>query len=222
MRAFRKKILTICICAAAFLAALCGPVSAAVFEEKPGSITLEFPYDLGGYQFYLYRIGNASDEGFEMLPEYSEIQIRNLKTASDRKKAAETGAELVRKNKNKGTSAVVKDKGGKSLEFPEVAPGVYLIVQEKRNSDIYECEKFLAVLPSFNEDGTWNYEVHANVKVEKIPKPTITTKKPKTGDNQVILSWVICMGAAVFAGGILYKRKRKITPADDHKNQGHS
>ena len=222
LKAFSKKVLTICICAAALVLCLRRIVPAAVFEDKKGSISLEFPYDLSGYRFNLYQVGSASDEGFQMLPEFSEIKFETLKTASDRKNAAETCVKLVKKNKSKGTAAVVETKGGKTLGFPEVSPGIYLIVQEKRSSDLYECENFLAVFPSFNEDGTWNYEVHANVKAEKIPKPTITTKKPKTGDNQVILPWVICMGAAVLAGGILYKRKRKITPADDHKNQGHS
>ena len=60
---------------------------------------MEFPYDLSGYRFNLYQVGSASDEGFQMLPEFSEIKFETLKTASDRKNAAETCVKLVKKKK---------------------------------------------------------------------------------------------------------------------------
>lgn len=132
-------------------------------------------------------------------------------------------ADYAEKYKISGTKAPIGSDG--RAKYPNISPGLYLLVQEQTAGEYYAVDPFLVSIPLL-ENGSYLYDVDATPKMEPINKKDVPPEDPdvktssskhlkkhssKTGDNSNPALWMalLVMGAAGLAGTRIADRKRR-------------
>lgn len=169
-----------------------------------GTITFNVRYDgkpVSGGSLTIYRVGDiVEDDGDYVFRLTSVIDDKQSIVEDPQDLAlAKKVAEIAQAAKVPATTVEIDD--GKAY-FPDVATGLYVVVQLEVNEGFEAMSPFLISVPQF-KDGQYTLNVVANPKtpVETIPETTKPTepkddKIPQTGQ----LNWPVPM---LVAGGLL-------------------
>lgn len=145
--------------------------------SRKGSIKITMPYgktvEEGG-SMALYRVGNVRESNgnydFMLTGDFAGcgISLQDIQSAELAKKLSDYAA----KSKLKGNTQKIAGDG--TVEFKELEPGLYLLVQTKAAEGYNNAMPFLVSLPML-EKNEYVYDVQADPKVE-LTSPTVTTK----------------------------------------------
>lgn len=165
--------------------------------DRTGSISLTFAYQgmaVPGGTVTAYRVGEiAENDGnydFAFSPEFagSGVDLSDLSAAGLARALADYAGEQALT----GTGADIGDDG--TAIFPDLEPGLYLIIQTKAADGYEAVSPFLVSVP-MNENGTYLYDVDATPKMDTItetpdepePTPAPGPNLPQTGQ----LNWPV-------------------------------
>lgn len=201
-------------------------VSAAAYAHeapdlsRPGSIQITMHQGetvVGGGTLTLYRVGAVrEDDGnysFVLTGDFTGCgeALTEVQSAGLAKKLA----QYARNHSLTGTTKTIGTDGKAS--FPELEPGLYLLVQNKAAGGYQAAEPFLVSVPLL-EDGRYLYDVDASPKVELVKEPaTPTTNPPKPTEPSLPqtgqLNWpvpvLVVSGLGLFSAGWALRSGKK-------------
>lgn len=168
--------------------ALCLPVPAHAHTrpdlDSKGSVTIS--YEFPGAGFYLYRVGELSqDVSFSLSGEFTEYPVSLEDLDSDGwREAAQTLAAYAARDSRTVWAEGTTDAEGR-LVFSDLKAGLYLVMGDLLEKDhvTYEPVSTLVSLPDLNADDTWNLNPVISPKYEKQEKETVTCKVTKRWED---------------------------------------
>ena len=223
----RRSLFALLLTAVLLLSA----VSAAAAHEVPdltksGTITFQVSWEgepVEGGVFQMFRVGdiveNNGDYSFGLVPELADSSVE-LKDISD----PELAAQLAALAQEAGLEPLIAPVEAGEAYFPDVMPGLYVVVQTEACDGFAKMNPFLISMPRF-ENGTYVTDVVAKPKVplETEPTeptdPTIPTEPgpgiPQTGQLNWPVPLMAASGMALFALGwfLCFGRKREADEA---------
>lgn len=182
-----KKI-WLMVCAATLLGALVIPAEAA---DTSGSIRIrldvgELPVINGA--FSLYRVGSPISDGYRIAEEFGGGFIRREDALSPHL------AQWLNAMEGKQGNTMLMDVDG-NVTFPDLAEGLYLLVQTERTDGFYPIQPFLATVSGEGE---------RNVSIYLEPLPMVADSPP-TGQDPTpyigMLGLVISLAGLMFCTG---------------------
>lgn len=216
----KKRIFSLLI-AVLMLSCLCGTVCAHEVPDltRNGSLTITMrwngtPLDSGSLTVckigeIVETDGNYSFQPVSQLTAY-DISLENPEDPS----LAALLTELAAEENLPGISREITD--GAAF-FEELAPGLYVVMQEAAAEGFAPINPFLIAVPNF-QDGVYRYEVTADPKVplEPIPEETTEPTQPEPTDPELPytgqLNWPVPMlavsGLALFLVGWYLRKER--------------
>ena len=163
------------------------PVWADSWEEhRTGSLTVNASYVTGSgasqiknpvkdVEISLYQVAEASKEGgvvgykSRLGLERYEPDFNNGFSGEENSVIAEAISRL-ESLESYQIQTVKTNEEGKAV-FPDLEPGMYLVMQSAPRKGFYDMGSFLAAVPAAKADGSgWIYEVEAMPKLEKRPE----------------------------------------------------
>ena len=198
----------------AFALIFCMVLTATAHEvpdlSREGSIRVTMRYGgsaISGGEMTLYRVGDVQEDdgnySFILTQTFagSGVSLKNLQSSSAAKQLAEFAVQrgIIGLDRKIGTDGTV--------EFENLKPGLYLLVQKKAAKGFEIAAPFFVSLPMMIE-GNYHYEVDAGPKVSPTPEtgPTQPNEEvPKTGQSR----WPIWMFVLSGAGLVLLIGRRK-------------
>lgn len=173
----KRKLFSFLLIAALLFGLSAQTLAADVDPNAKGSITLEMTWlgrPVSGGTLTCYRVGDLTWKNGEYVfvpagdfaewdGEFDNIQSPEL---------ALSLAAYAERNGIQGTTKSIGANG--RVTFDDLAPGLYLMVQEEAAEGFYPVNPFLVSIPQ-EENGKLEYDIDASPKVEPIPEPTWPT-----------------------------------------------
>ncbi len=189
--------------------------------EKSGTITFLLTWDgenLDGGSLSLYRVGDIREEngnfGFAWIPQLADTGL-SLEDPNDPALALAL-ADRIRDLE--GTTVTVQE--GKAT-FTDVAPGLYLAVQEQATPGFEPLSPFLISMPRY-EEGKYVSEITARPKatLETIPTEPEETEPtepelPQTGQTNWPVPVLTVLGLGFFTLGWMLCFRGKKEPREE-------
>lgn len=216
----KKRIFSL-LTAVLMISCLCGTVCAQEVPDltRNGSLTITMslngaPLDSGSLTVckigdIVETNGNYSFQPVSQLTAY-DISLENLEDPSLASLLTELAAE-------EDLPAISREITEGAAFFEELAPGLYVVMQEAAAKGFAPINPFLISVPNF-QDGVYQYEVTADPKVPPEPAPEETTKptQPEPTDpelpNTGQLNWPVPVlavsGLALFLVGWYLRKER--------------
>lgn len=136
--------------------------------NRSGSISVTFEHEgkagtdgtLTMYKVGDVHIENGADYSFVLTKAFADagVPLDDLESQA----VIEDLDAFVEENEPKGTTEDIKNG---VVEFTDVEPGLYLMVQEKACKGFYAIDSFLVSLPQGDENG-WVYQIDATPKMQ--------------------------------------------------------
>lgn len=208
-RIIKKKKVLFAALVLSVLLSVADNANVYAISEK-GSITIRLE-DIGTSMekvvFSVYPVAGLSDDGesyWNLDGRLTDVKINEIRTSEESQNAAERLEKQISQSGITGRE-IMTDSSGQSV-CDNLAPGLYLIVQEKKSS-YGEVAPFLADLPH-KQDGEWTYTAEACPKGQRSDiKPTVS-RKPSRSENvktedatnperymsMLVVSGLLCIG----------------------------
>ena len=193
---------------------------------RNGTITFRLDWEgepLTGGTLTMYRVGDvAEDDGnysFTAVPTLPGVVLDDLNDPA-------LAAALVAAAENVELESVTASVEDGEAVFTDLAPGLYVVHQEKAAEGFSPLSPFFISMPRFR-DGTYEYEITADPKVSLEPEPTEPTQPKPTEPKPPVpslpqtgqLNWPVPILAAAgfglfLTGGLLCSGRKK----EKHEN----
>ena len=142
------------------------------------------------------------NETFYAAPAFAEIDFTQIRTSEDYKNPELMNTILGIAQKGEGVQAVAAQTSSQGrMRVSGMPVGLYVVYMSKQDDLHHTMKPYLVTLPFSNEDGTKNYNVVANPKMD-IEWPTIDIqvlkewKKDKEGDRpKSVIVELLCNGS---------------------------
>ncbi len=217
MKTMRNALSALVLAVLVLCLSICAAAQAVPDLSRRGSITITTRMGdtlITGGSLTLYHAGEAVEEDGNFLFRPTEAFASCKERLDDLENNAALAARLrdyVKKEKLTGQKETINSKG--KAVFEDLAPGVYLIVQEEPSPGYAKLDPFLISLP-YLEDGEYVYDISANPKTdfeEEPTEPPTTEPKdpaiPQTGQLWWPVPLLACAGLALFALGMVLNRR---------------
>lgn len=162
------------------------------------SLTLSYSKDGVGFEglpVTLYRVADADPDGtFALISPFDAFPV-NIYGITSQKEWQETASTLVAyitAQQVPATVTGVTDQAGE-IRFTDLPTGLYLVrgIRTQNEKDVYVFSDFMIYLPTPQEDGSLNYDLHAKPKCQfsapadeysviKLWKDADDTKRPQS------------------------------------------
>lgn len=181
---------------------------------------------LSGASFRLYRVADVSDTvEFALTDDFAKdsVSLDDMKSAGAWSEMASTLSDFVSANSISPAATGTTGADG-SVTFSDLTVGLYLLVGDSlaAGDETYAPAATMMMLPTLQEDDSWNYSPSAEVKYTKsqVTKPQDETGKPETEKKPLdqtlprtgMLIWpipVLAISGLLLAGAGWYLRARE-------------
>lgn len=179
-----KRCFLFALCCLMLLSVLSVSAFAAesVDLDRKGSISVTMTYGgeaVPGGSLTLYHVADAYVErgatyGYRYTENYAGCTVSLEKL--DSSDTARALAEYTLEEEIAGTKLVINNKG--YVDFPNLTPGLYLLIQEDAAEGFESVVPFLVSVPG-QENGSYVYDVDASPKLALEPAPTEPPTEPE-------------------------------------------
>ena len=187
------------------------PVAARELPDlnQEGNIRIQMRYagePVSGGELTIYRVGDIKEDdgnfNFVLADQFSPSKVSLEKVYSPA--TADKLADYAAQQDIAGSTKKISKEG--MIDFQNLQPGLYLLVQHRAAQGYYCVNSFLVSIPLAEGDG-YSYDVDASPKVSPVAKPQSgNSEQPKTGQS-VWPVWAFSLSAAALAI-LLLRRKR--------------
>lgn len=182
--------LLLVLCALFGLAAISVSAIEPIKTDAKVSLNLTYSYNdsaFEGLDVSIYRVAEVdSDTVFRLCGGFEKyaLAVNTVKSQEEWKQIAQTAMSYVVADSVGATASAVTDADGK-VSFEEIDTGLYLVSPCRVDYDkgYLAFDSFMMILPSANDDGTWNYAVDAR------PKSLYVQTRPDDVEYSVVKLW---------------------------------
>ena len=178
---------------------------------KTGSIHITMKYDgisVSGGEFALYRVGEIQESdgnySFRLVDPFvsSEVTLENVHAFETAKKLS----DYALRNGIDGQRKKIDNSG--TVDFENLQPGLYLLMQRKAAQGYDKVNPFLVSLPMRSADD-YIYQVDASPKVSPLHVKPPNPGQPATGQSGWPIWIFVCSSASLIVLTTLRRRDKK-------------
>ena len=180
----RGLLLTVLLAALLATSAL---ARGAVDTGRTASLTIQYP--VAQVEFRLFRAADISRTGtYALTEDFAKYRVALDQPDQEGWRGAAAALAGYAERDGLIPAASGKTESDGCVTFPQLTPGMYLVVWRSHTSGGYRYtpEPFLVSLPGLDEADNWVYSVTAVPKFEKKP---VGDSQPDTVDRKVLKVW---------------------------------